>query len=212
MSMKLRRQSWKRMIRRAKRARSGGVIVVAVLLVFAAGIIIERNTMKVNYTELLSTIAEGESKGNYNAYFGHANNSSVVFTDMTVADVMQWQRDFVANGQPSNAVGKYQFMGTTLAGLVSEMGIDPQTKFDEALQDKLAVRLIERRGVRDYLRGAISREQFAHNLSMEWAALPRVVGGDPNASYYAGDGLNKSHISINAVLGAIDTLRDKPQV
>lgn len=210
--MKLPKKSWRRIVRRATRARSGGVIVVAALLLFGAGLLIERNTMNVNYTELLSTIAEGESKGNYNAYFGNAGNASIRFTNMTVAEVMRWQRDFVASGKPSNAVGKYQFMGTTLAGLVDEMNIDPHTKFDEALQDRLAIRLIERRGAREYLRGAVSREQFAHNLSMEWAALPRVIGDDPNASYYAGDGMNKSHISISAVLGAIDTLRDKPQV
>lgn len=182
------------------------MIVVAALLLFGAGLLIERNTMNVNYTELLSTIAEGESKGNYNAYFGNAGNASIRFTNMTVAEVMRWQRDFVASGKPSNAVGKYQFMGTTLAGLVDEMNIDPHTKFDEALQDRLAIRLIERRGAREYLRGAISREQFAHNLSMEWAALPRVIGDDPNASYYAGDGLNKSHISVSTVLAAIESL------
>ncbi len=162
--------------------------------------------MNANYTGLLSVIAEGESKGNYNAYFGNAGNTSIKFTTMSVGEVLEWQQEFVAKGSPSNAVGKYQFIRPTLLGLVEELSIDRSAKFDAVLQDKLAIHLLERRGVREYLRGQISREQFAHNLSMEWAALPKVVGDNPRASYYDGDGLNKAHISIERVLAAIESL------
>lgn len=55
----------------------------------------------------------------------------------------------------------------------------------------------------------ISREQFAANLAMEWAALPRIIGGNPTQSYYAGDGLNKARISTGEVLAAIDKLKTK---
>ncbi len=182
-------------------------MVLVVVTIFVTGFLIERSTVNANYTALLATIAEGESRGNYNAYFGNAGNTTTKFTAMTVAEVLQWQQDFVASGQPSNAVGKYQFIRPTLEGLVRELQIDRSAQFDEALQDKLAIRLIERRGLRDYLRGRLSREEFAHNLSKEWAALPRVLGGNPNASYYDGDGLNKAHISVSAALTAIDSLR-----
>lgn len=200
-------QSVRRYIRRVTRTRSGGVIVLGVLMLFAVGFLLERNTMNANYSELLSIIAEGESKGNYNAYFGHAGNTSIDFTNMTVGEVLQWQHDFVASGQPSNAVGKYQFIRPTLEGLVNELGVGRDGLFDEALQDRLAIHLLERRGVREYVRGHITREQFAHNLSMEWAALPRVIGRNPGASYYDGDGLNKAQVSIDVVLAAIDSLR-----
>lgn len=163
--------------------------------------------MTANYTELLSIIAQGESKGNYDAYFGNATNTELRFTDMTVAEVLVWQKQFVEQGSPSNAVGKYQFIRPTLAGLVRELDIDKSARFDEALQDRLAIRLLERRGVHDYLAGRISREQLAHNLSKEWAALPRVIGGDPSSSYYAGDGLNHSRVSVDQVLTAIDSLK-----
>jgi len=182
-------------------------MVVAVVVVSAAGILIERSAMQANYTDLLDTIALGESRGNYNAYFGNAANTETKFTTMTVGEVLEWQKRFVEQGHPSNAVGKYQFIRPTLAGLVNELDIDEKTRFDEALQDRLAIRLLERRGVHEYLRGAISREQLAHNLSKEWAALPRVIGGNPSTSYYAGDGLNHSQISIDQVLTAIDSLR-----
>lgn len=182
-------------------------MVAAVFMIAAAGIVIERNKVTANYTELLSIIAQGESKGNYDAYFGNATNTELRFTDMTVAEVLVWQKQFVEQGSPSNAVGKYQFIRPTLAGLVRELDIDKSARFDEALQDRLAIRLLERRGVHDYLAGRISREQLAHNLSKEWAALPRVIGGDPSSSYYAGDGLNHSRVSVDQVLTAIDSLK-----
>lgn len=164
--------------------------------------------MNVNYDELLGTIAEGESKGNYNAYLGNAGNTEIDFTAMTVAEVLAWQQRYVAQGHASSAVGKYQFINTTLQGLVHEMQIDETTTFDPALQDRLAIRLLERRGVHDYLRGRITREQFAHNLSQEWAALPRVTGDNPAVSYYAGDGLNHARLSVDEVLVAITSLHD----
>jgi len=182
-------------------------LVAGVVFVAAFVLISGREASNVNYTGLLNTIAEGESKGNYNAYYGSAGNSEILFTAMTVQQVLDWQQAYVERGSPSNAVGKYQFVRPTLAGLVREMNIKGDAQFDEALQDRLAIRLLERRGVRDYVRGRISREQLAHNLSMEWAALPRVIGGNPEASYYDGDGLNAVQVSIDQILAAIDSLR-----
>ena len=184
-------------------------VLVGVFAVLIGLLIIERNTMNANYTGLLNTIAQGESKGNYNAYFGNAGNSEIRFTTMTVDEVLKWQSEYVAQGNPSSAVGRYQFIQPTLEGLLTEMHIERNAAFDEELQDKLATRLLERRGVREYLRGRISREQFAHNLSKEWAALPKVIGDNPSTSYYAGDGLNKALISVNDTLAAIDSLHEK---
>jgi len=158
------------------------------------------------YTPLLNTIAKGESNGNYNAYFGNAGNTSIQFTSMTVAEVMHWQQAYVAAGNASNAVGRYQFMGTTLAGLVRQQHISPHTRFNEALQDRLAIALIERRGAVAYVEKKITREQFAENLSKEWAALPRSTGASPHASYYAGDGLNNSRVSVSELFSALTSL------
>lgn len=52
--------------------------------------------MELNYTGLLNTIALGESKGNYNAYFGSAHNNGIDFTAMAVGEVLEWQANFVA--------------------------------------------------------------------------------------------------------------------
>ena len=66
------------------------------------------------YTNLLSTIAEGESRGNYNAYFGNSANTTLKFTEMTIAEVQAWQDKYVADGNASNAVGRYQIISPTL--------------------------------------------------------------------------------------------------
>lgn len=161
---------------------------------------------QVNATALLDTIAKGESRGNYNAYYGNAGNTEIKFTEMTVGEVLAWQKEFVDKGSPSSAVGKYQFIQPTLEGLVKEMKVDRTAKFDAQLQDRLAKRLLERRGLNDYVKGKISREEFAHNLSKEWAALPTVLGDKPDQSYYAGDGLNHVQIAIDEIFNGISSI------
>ena len=164
-------------------------------------------TQKIHTAELLDTIAKVESRYNYNAYFGNANNASIRFTDMTISEVLAWQKQFVNEGNASSAVGRYQFIDSTLAGLVRQLNIDGSMKFDEAMQDRLAVALLERRGVREYVDNKISREEFAHSLSKEWAALPKAKGDNPEQSYYAGDGLNKAQLSLAEVYAGIATVR-----
>lgn len=164
-------------------------------------------TQKIHTADLLNTIAKVESRHNYNAYFGNPNNTSIQFTEMTVNEVMTWQKQFIEQGSPSSAVGRYQFIDSTLLGLVRELKIDKNAKFDATLQDKLAVALLERRGIREYVENKISREEFAHSLSKEWAALPKVIGENPEQSYYAGDGLNKAQVSVDEVFASIETVR-----
>lgn len=166
-----------------------------------------QETQKIHTADLLNTIAKVESKDNYNAYFGNPNNASIQFTSMTVGDVLAWQKQFVEQGSPSSAVGRYQFINSTLQGLLRELKIDESVRFDEALQDRLAVVLLERRGIHEYVDNKISREEFAHRLSKEWAALPKAIGENPEQSYYAGDGLNKAQLDVDEVYKSIATVR-----
>lgn len=157
--------------------------------------------------ELLDMIAKAESRSNYNAYFGNPNNTSIVFTDMSVGEVLDWQKQYVAQGSPSSAVGRYQLIDSTLQGLVEQLDINRSATFDEAMQDRLAVALLERRGIREYADNKLSPEAFAHNLSKEWAGLPKIIGTNPEQSYYAGDGLNKAQVSVSEVLASVATVR-----
>ncbi|KKW05095.1 MAG: hypothetical protein UY35_C0002G0053 [Candidatus Saccharibacteria bacterium GW2011_GWC2_48_9] len=162
-----------------------------------------------SYSQLLHLIAQAESKGNYNAYFGNASNTSVKFTDMSIAEVREWQANFVREGNASSAVGRYQIIDTTLDGLVQELNLNTGQKFDETTQDKLAIALLERRGSISYINQDINTREFAANLAQEWAALPKTVGENPESSYYAGDGLNKSLVNSTQVLHAIENIRAK---
>lgn len=159
------------------------------------------------YAPVLEIIAKGESGGNYDAYFGNPANTSIRFTAMTVGQVLQWQIDHVASGNYSNAVGKYQIIHPTLLELVTILGIDKDELFDRELQDRLAIALIERRGSIEFANDIMSKEEFAANLSKEWAALPKITGTNPETSYYASDGVNKSNIAVHEILGSLDEMK-----
>lgn len=162
-----------------------------------------------SYKPLLQLIAHAESKDNYNAYFGDANNTTIDFTTMTVAQVMEWQANYLKQGNPSDAVGRYQIISPTLKGLVKELNIDTSQKFDAYLQDKLAIALLKRRGGDNYVNKQLSRHEFAANLAKEWAGLPKTIGKNPESSYYAGDGLNQSLVDVDDVLKAIAPIKPK---
>ncbi len=159
-----------------------------------------------SYTPLLNLIGKGESNGNYNAYYGNPRNTEIKFTDMSISAVMRWQKEYVATGSPSSAVGRYQIISGTLQGLVTQLNLDMNQKFDEQTQDAMAIALLERRGSIEYVNQELSKEDFAANLAKEWAALPKVIGENPEQSYYANDGLNKSRIESRAVLRAIEPI------
>lgn len=155
---------------------------------------------------ILDLIAEHESGGDYNIVYG---GSQIDLTDMTINEVLDWQKDFVNGGSPSSAAGRYQIIQGTLSGLKDEMNLTGEEKFDEQMQDRMGTVLLERRGYSSFLEGRISEDQFMRNLSQEWAALPKDHGG---ASYYAGDGLNKALVTPQAVLAALHQVREQHEL
>lgn len=189
---------------------AGGALLVLTIVGYAIHMDTQRPTVDPTaYKPILDVIGKAESNNNYNAYFGNAGNNDVHFTNMTIAEVMAWQNVFIAQGHASSAVGRYQIISTTLDGLVRRLNLDTNQKFDEAMQDRLAIALLERRGSLEYAAEQLAPQQFAANLAKEWAGLPRVIGGDPNASYYAGDGLNASRTNVDEVLKAIEPITNE---
>ncbi len=153
---------------------------------------------------LLELIADKESGGDYNRVYG-AGHKTAALTDMTINEVIAWQKNYTDNGSASSAAGKYQIIRKTLTGLKDEMGLTGNEKFDEAMQDHMATTLLERRGYDDLIAGTISEQDFMRNVSMEWAAAPEDMGGQ---SYYHGDGLNKALIAPETMLLAIRHTRE----
>lgn len=157
---------------------------------------------------LLDVISIGESHGNYDAYFGHGGNvSNPPLTQMTVGQVLNFQVQYLNNGSPSSAMGKYQILHKTLVGLVNQLHLDLNTKFDQGTQDTLAYTLLVNRGLNDYLSGRISLPDYAHSIAEEWASLPSFTGPHPQASVYDGDGLNHSLISVAQIQQALTQVK-----
>jgi hypothetical protein len=133
------------------------------------------------FGQFMDNITGGEGAGNYNAFHGHANNQRVRFTDMTIGDVLNWQKrgDWRHMGAGSSAVGKYQFIESTLRDTVRAAGIPAGTPSSPPpMQDQLIFqRLVQTRGMKDYLDDKISAEQFLDSgLAKEFASLKKTSG------------------------------------
>lgn len=137
--------------------------------------------------------------GNYNAIIGNGA-SKADLSKLTVAEVFQLQKQLVDGGAPSGAVGRYQFINSTLRGLVQEAGLPLTTKFTPDLQDKLGLMLLKRRGYDQWAAGQMSDSQFADNLAQEWASLPRPSTGK---SAYEGVAGNRAGTTVKRVFDAL---------
>jgi muramidase (phage lysozyme) len=163
-----------------------------------------------NVKPLLDFIAKPESGGDYNVVWGRikpADRPKRPIVSMTIAEVLAWQESIDARYQ-SEAAGRYQIMEDTLRPLPAAAGLKMYDLFNEANQDALATVLLRRRGLDKFLAGQISAEEFANNLAREWASLPVVTGPKAGRSFYAGDGLNKSHVSVEEFLAAVRAVKD----
>lgn len=214
MELKRLRKEVKRFLKASK---SRSLLLFIAIILLCIGAISYANYMQnrrlnvdpATYKPLLTVIGTVESKNNYNAYFGNATNTEIDFTNMSLREVLEWQQKHVNSGNFSSAVGKYQIINTTLRELIEQRNFDLSQKFNKETQDSLAIALLERRGSESYVNHEITREQFAANLAKEWAALPKVIGDNPNDSYYSGDGVNKALINTQQVLTAIDNISPK---
>lgn len=196
------RRSLKRTLRRKWIV---GVLVCASVIMIIGSVTLPTDPMinPAAFTPLLDLISTGESGGNYNAYFNHATNHTIQFTSMSIGQVLQWQQTQIEQGSASSAVGRYQFLRSTLADTTARLHLDPATPFSPQVQDQLAIELINERGASSFVEGTLTPEDFAHNLSKEWASLPSVTGASPDNGFYDGDGLNHAHISHQQLLAAV---------
>ena len=170
-----------------------------------------------NLDALLDFIGKLESRNDPNAIWGGVHKADyppVPITELTVGEVLDWQ-DSIDTKYMSEASGEWQFMEDTLRGLYREAGVALSEPFDGRTQKRLAVALLRRRGLDEYLDGRIAAEKFAQNLAKEWASLPAITvdrkgRSASGQSYYAGDGLNKAHTTMAAVLDQVRAVRPHP--
>lgn len=161
---------------------------------------------------LLDAIGKHEAPKGYGQIYGGARGvpKNTDVSKLTLKEVQLLQRKMVDAGSASTASGRYQFIRKTLAATIQQMGLTGNEVWTPELQDRMALHLIEKRGLTTFMRGEISREQFADNLAAEWASLPMTTGPKKGQSKYAGDGLNKSFHKVADVLALLDAIKGAP--
>ena len=173
------------------------------------------NTVPPSAALLLGFIREAEvgssDRASYDVIYGHKQNGlTKPLTAMTLAEVVAAQKRW-SKMHGSSAAGAYQFMRATLLGLLRDIPwLKEERIFEPALQDRLGLHLLNRRGFASFVSGEIALTEFARRLAMEWASLPvpAEAAGDRGRvkrgqSYYAGDGVNKALVKpdkLEAVL------------
>ena len=106
-------------------------------------------------------------------------------TQMTLGEIYDWID--ATPGQP-HAIGRYQFIPSTLRRLADGQGMARNTPFIAAVQDRLALVLLRDAGLQQFAAGALDRTDFMHNLARIWAGLPLPNG----ESYYEGQAGNSA--------------------
>jgi muramidase (phage lysozyme) len=139
-----------------------------------------------NVNKLLNYIGQKEARGQYDMLVGGKTKSDL--TSMSVADVMKFQDTMIKNGHETTAVGKYQMLYGTLAGLVRNGVLKPGDMFNSGTQDRAAIALLKEKGMDAYVSGKMSKEQFADRVAKVWASMPLASG----KGAYDGVGSNKA--------------------
>lgn len=109
-------------------------------------------------------------------------------TQMTVAEIFAWIK--ATPGQP-HAIGRYQFIPSTLRRVVRVAGVSTKARFTPEVQDRLADVLLADAGLEKMRAGTLSRRAFMNNLAKIWAGLPNDTG----KSHYHGYAGNKASFS-----------------
>lgn len=189
------------------------------------------NKYKWAHSEFGNMIAMKESSDNYNicnkTKGGYQVINNVKVIDLTIEEIQKKQKN-----RDLFAVGRYQLVPDTLNDAVEKLVLDTSKKLDEEMQDKIFDEYlikIKRPKIIAYLEKNGSVEDAMYVSAMEWASIgvqkgKRIsdkvekkdgkttktiryaVGGE---SYYAGDGLNKAHITPEQIKNALTTSKNE---
>lgn len=135
----------------------------------------------------LIAFAEAGSKG-YDAVHHSANRRPKPPTAMTLQEIFIWIK---ATPGQHHAIGRYQFIPSTLARLVKRSKLPTSARFTPRVQDQLGLMLLEDAGLKKFKKGRMSLNRFMNNLARIWAGLPLKNG----RSAYAGVAGNRATIS-----------------
>ncbi|MCX5577242.1 M15 family metallopeptidase [Kaistia terrae] len=133
---------------------------------------------------ILGLIGHTEGTDRRNGYnetlgYGAYTGGDVNLVGMTLDQVDAMQTKMLRhknNRWNSSASGRYQIVRTTLRSLRKDLGLKGNEMFDEKMQDRMAMHLLERRGLSKWQAGQMDDKTFLNNLSAEWASLPKANG------------------------------------
>jgi len=158
--------------------------------------------------KLLNEIGAKESKGDYNALvYGKNTPKRAALVNMTIDEVLEYQKGMVGSGHASTAVGKYQFTRDTLKEFAAKAGFSGSDKFTPIVQDQIASKLLDELGYQDFKTGRISLEDFQNKVARRWAAMPTT----DDRSFYQGDAAgNKALMSSNDFQRLLSSVKSQP--
>jgi hypothetical protein len=117
------------------------------------------------------------------------------------------------------ATGRYQIIPSTLIGVQNRLGLPNSTVYNQAIQDKMALDLLnERRDIKSYLEGKVddseaNLQKAALQVAKIWSSVgvPYAMQGkkkwiQKNESYYSGGG-DRASVSTESVQSALRFLR-----
>lgn len=111
-------------------------------------------------------------------------------TRLTLGQIYDW---IAATPGQHHAIGRYQFIPSTLKALARQSRYSRSVVFTPDVQDSLAALLLDDAGYQKLRANRISMTRFMDNLAKIWAGLPLKNG----KSYYQGYAGNRATISRN---------------
>lgn len=141
---------------------------------------VSRDAPSVAQLKSLIALAESGSKQYDAVHVSAPKRTPKPPTQMTLGEIDSWTR---ATPGQAHAIGRYQFIPSTLRGLTRRAGFSKATIFSPHVQDRLADLLLIDAGINRFAVGQVSRAQFMDNLALIWAGLPKRDGKSAYHNY-----------------------------
>lgn len=173
---------------------------------------------------ILTQIGEAESNNNYDAEWGggkFGDRGSKKLTEMTMGEVKAYQKEMINTqkgmgkgvGQRSSALGKFQFISSSMKEAQEMSGLSDDDLYSEENQDKMGEMWLRKRGGLDKFmkskKTGKDADRFQNKVAGQWASMKNTQG----RGAYDGDGMNTARHSVRGNIDAIalnGSLETKP--
>lgn len=141
--------------------------------------------------------------------YGAFTGGPVELVSMTLDQVDALQTAMLPNRLNSTAVGRSQFLRTTLRRIRNKLRLSGNALFDEAMQDRLACFLLGYRGIDKWLAGRMTETALINSLAREWASFPMTNGKSHYAKAKGNAVAQDARISVAEVREALAQVRER---